>query len=425
MTVPRRVRRHSAAAAAALGLALSAACATAQTQAPTPAAVRDGAALLAPARIAALPAAQRTLWERYLETSGRLRAMDRASMDAELRAAGRERMTRAPYAKEAFEVTPAMTEAWFRGDSGRHVADVVLSFQTPSGGWSKRTDMRTRKRQPGESYYSESDGWSYIPTIDNGATTEQLRFLADAYAATADARYRDAHARGIEYLLAAQLPTGGWPQVFPLQGGYHDAATYNDDAIVNVLRVLQDAADPKREWVSAGLRGRAASAVDRGVGFIVASQAVVNGRRTAWGQQHDPITGTPVAARSYEPASLSGKESAAITDFLLRLPSPSPAAVDAVHSAAGWLRAVAVTGHAYDYRTGLQKSDSGGPIWARMYEIGTNRPIFSNRDGVILYDWNQLTDRREGYAWYGTEPRNVLRRYDRWLRDHPRAGARP
>jgi PelA/Pel-15E family pectate lyase len=60
-----------------------------------------------------------------------------------------------------------------------------------------------------------------------------------------------------------------------------------------------------------------------------------------------------------------------------------------------------------------------------MYEIGTNRPIFSNRDGVILYDWNQLTDRREGYAWYGTEPRNVLRRYDRWVRDHPRAGRRP
>jgi len=302
----------------------------------------------------------------------------------------------------------------------------VLSFQTPSGGWSKRTDMRTRKRQPGESYYSESDGWSYIPTIDNGATTEQLRFLAGAYAATQDARVRDAYLRGIEYLLSAQQPGGGWPQVFPLQGGYHDAATYNDDAIVNVLRVLQDAADAKREWVPAELRGRATSAVDRGVGFIVASQTVVNGRRTAWGQQHDPISGTPVAARSYEPASLSGKESAAITDFLLRLPSPSPAVVEAVHSAAEWLRAVAVTGHAYDYRTGLSKADStAAPIWARMYEIGTNRPIFSNRDGVILYDWNQLTDRREGYAWYGIEARNVLRRYDRWVRDHPRTGGRP
>jgi PelA/Pel-15E family pectate lyase len=177
--------------------------------------------------------------------------------------------------------------------------------------------------------------------------------------------------------------------------------------------------------VPAELRTRAGAAVVRGVGFVVSSQVVVNGRRTAWGQQHDPIALRPVRARSYEPASLSGKESAAITDFLLRLPTPWPPVVDAVHSAAEWLRTVAVTGYAYDYRTGLQKADSGGPIWARMYEIGTNRPIFSNRDGVILYDWNQLTDRREGYAWYGIEPRNVLRRYDRWVRDHPRTGGRP
>jgi hypothetical protein len=46
--------------------------------------------------------------------------------------------------------------------------------------------------------------------------------------------------------------------------------------------------------------------------------------------------------------------------------------------------------------------------------------MFSNRDGVKLFDWNQLTDRRQGYAWYGREPAWILNRYDRWARVHPR-----
>jgi PelA/Pel-15E family pectate lyase len=429
MTAAGRVRRRTTATAGALGLVLAAGCATAQARTPAASVVaaRDSGELLAPARIARLPEPQRAEWMRYLETSRRLRATDRASVDAELRALGRERMTRAPYGRVAFEVTPEMTASWFAGDSARHVGNVVLSFQTPSGGWSKRVDMRTRPRQPGESYYSESDGWSYIATIDNSATTEQLRFLAGVYAATSDARFRDGFLRGVDYLLAAQFPTGGWPQVYPLQGGYHDAATYNDDAIVNVLRVLRDVADGTHAFVPAGVRTRASAAVALGVEFIVASQVVVGGTRTAWGQQHDPLTGAPVPARSYEPKSLSGKESAAITDFLLRLPAPSPAVVEAAHAAAEWFRAVAINGFHYDATLGLRHADDAPPIWARMYEIGTNRPIFSNRDGVTLYDWNQLTDRREGYAWYGIEPRNVLRRYDRWIRDHPRptTGARP
>ena len=416
--------------AAALGLALAAGCATAQTttRVAKEIAARDTGELLAPARIAALPAPQRAEWERYVETSRRRKAADRAVVDAELRALGRDRLTRAPYARAAFEVTSAMTPTWFAGDSARRVGDVMLSFQTPSGGWSKRVDMFGAARQPGQSFYSESESWSYIATIDNGATTEQLRFLANLATATNDARHRDAFVRGVNYLLEAQYPTGGWPQVYPLQGGYHDAATYNDDATVNVLRVLQDAAAGRPAFVPEDVRARAAQAVSRGVEFIVASQVRANGVRTAWGQQHDPLTGAPVRARSYEPASLSGKESAAVTDVLLRLQTPSPAVVEAVHSAADWFRQVAITGHAYDVKTGLVRADDAPPIWARMYEIGTNRPIFSNRDGVILYDWNQLTDRREGYAWYGTEPRNVLRRYGRWVRDHPRAtpsGARP
>ena len=68
--------------------------------------------------------------------------------------------------------------------------------------------------------------------------------------------------------------------------------------------------------------------------------------------------------------------------------------------------------------TGLRADPNGGPIWARLTEIGTNRPIFANRDGVKLYDWDKLTDRRTGYAWFGTEPAAALKEYDEWAQAH-------
>ena len=339
-------------------------------------------------------------------------------MARELRALGRELPTRAPYLRAPFlDVAGDLA-----GDSARRVVEIVLSFQTPSGGWSKHVDMTLRPRQPGESYYSESDRWQYIATLDNSATTGQMRFLAGVFEATNEPRYRDSFLRAFAYLASAQFPNGCWPQVYPLQGGYHDAATFNDDATVNVLRILRDMAWGRIAWVSAPDRERATAMLDRGVGCILASQVVVDGRRTAWGQQHDPLTLAPVQARSYEPPALSGRESAGITELLMTLRNPNEAVVTAVYAAVDWFRATAIQGYAYDFEDGLTAKAGAGPIWARMYEIGTNRPIFSNRDGVIRYDWNELTDRRRGYAWFGEEPKAVLERYERWSRSHPRAG---
>ena len=374
--------------------------------------------LLGASRLAALPENTRSAWTRYVDSSRAIAALDRDSMARELRALGRERPTRAAYLGAPFlDVAEKLS-----GDTARRVADIVLSFQTPSGGWSKHVDMTVRPRQSGESYYSESDRWQYIATIDNGATTGQMRFLATVFEATNEPRYRDAFLRALEYLRRAQFPNGCWPQVYPLQGGYHDAATFNDDATVNVLRVLRDIAWGRLSWVPAPDRERASAMLDRGVGCILASQVFVAGKRTAWGQQHDPLTLAPVQARSYEPASLSGRESAGIAELLMTLRNPSEPIVRAVHAAVDWFRETAIHGYEYDFERGLAAKPGAGPIWARMYEIGTNRPIFSNRDGVIRYDWNELTDRRTGYAWFGEEPKAVLERYERWSRTHPRPG---
>jgi hypothetical protein len=59
---------------------------------------------------------------------------------------------------------------------------------------------------------------------------------------------------------------------------------------------------------------------------------------------------------------------------------------------------------------------TAGPIWARFYEIGTNRPIYSDRDGVIKYRLADIGyERRNGYAWLGDWPADLLARdYPAW-----------
>ena len=402
---------------AALAVLAAVGCTAAQRPAaspsPVPVPVPVPDTLLAASRIAALPEPARSAWQRYVQTSRASAQRDRAAMGAELRAAGLQTWTRAP-AGRGFAVTDAMDEAWFRGDSARRLADVLVSYQTPTGGWSKRIDF-TRPRQPGESFSAE-ERWTWIGTLDNGATTEQLRFLAGAIAAHNQPAHRASFLRGIEYLLAAQQPTGCWPQVYPLMGGYHDAATYNDDATINALRVLRDAAGGGQAWVPGEVRARAAAAVERGIGCILATQVVVDGRKTVWGAQHDPIGFGPARARAYEHASLSGRESAAILNFLMETRDPTPAVVEAIHAAAAWFRQAAITGYHYEPRGVLTAREGAGPLWARFYEIGTNRPIFSDRDGQVRYDLSQIgEERRTGYLWYTDEPATTLRRYERWV----------
>ena len=103
------------------------------------------------------------------------------------------------------------------------MARVILSFQAPNGGWSKHVDFSLHARQPGESYFAESADWEWISTIDNDATTEEIRFLARADSARHDARYGQAIVRAVDYLLVSQFPNGCFPQIYPLQGSYHDA----------------------------------------------------------------------------------------------------------------------------------------------------------------------------------------------------------
>ncbi|SPE33809.1 conserved hypothetical protein [Candidatus Sulfopaludibacter sp. SbA3] len=152
------------------------------------------------------------------------------------------------------------------------------------------------------------------------------------------------------------------------------------------------------------------------------------GRRTVWAQQHDALNLQPVAGRNYEPAALCGSESAALILFLMRLPEPNPAVVQAVHAAVAWFRKTAVYGKAYQRGTDgrrLLAADGAGPIWSRFYEIGTGRAIFGDRDKSIHDDVNEISaERRNGYSWYNAAPQEALDRFAEWSASHPLPAAK-
>jgi len=296
-------------------------------------------------------------------------------------------------------------DAWFATDEARRIADNILSYQLPHGGWSKQVDMVSGPHRPGTPQSHYRGGQS---AFDNEATTAQMRYLARAFKATGDARYRDAFLRGVDYILRAQYPTGGWPQVYPLVSGYHRYVTFNDHAMTSVMELLRDILRHGGfEFVDARRRKALGSAFDKGLDYILKSQIRVNGRLTGWCQQHDPVTYEPRPGRSYEHVSLASAESAGILLLLVSLPDKAPAVERAIKAGARWLREARIDGYRQGKVNGLTAlvPDPSGHVWARFYEIGTDRPIFSDRDGVIKYSIGEIgPERRNGYGWYTNSP---------------------
>ena len=306
---------------------------------------------------------------------------------------------------------------WFHTDHGRRTLENILTWQTRHGDWPKNMDTTSTP--------FSGDRQQPAGTFDNGATTSELRVLARAFRVTGEVRYKQAFLLGFDHILAAQYPNGGWPQFFPLSKKYHRHITFNDDTMIRLMEFLRDTSNGKDfELLDADRRSAAVNAIERGIDCIVKCQVVVDGMLTVWCAQHDANTLVPVQARSYEVASLSGGESAGILKFLMSLDNPTPEVVRAVKAGVAWFDAVKIEGYRYRHSksdAALTIDATAPPLWARFYEIKSNRPIFCDRDGVVKYDIEEIgSERRNGYAWYGTWGTNLLKTYKNWLQRNER-----
>ncbi|XEC93279.1 pectate lyase [Paenibacillus tarimensis] len=315
---------------------------------------------------------------------------------------------------------PFLKPGYYSSDTANNIkqADYLLSWQLDNGGWFK--NMQEKYSRPWDGMEAKSDWYSkehgYIGTIDNNATTNEILFLAVMYKETGDERYKESVLRGIDYLLESQYPSGGWPQAYPSRGGYADYATFNDNAMIRVMNVLKLVTKKQypfnTDLVSEALVQRTADALELGLDYILKSQIKVNGVLTAWCAQHDPVTYEPREARAYEHPSISGSESIGIIKYLMALPNPSAEVQAAIDGALKWFDEVKLEGVNYVSGDPAGKyfyDDPSSTTWYRFYEIGTNLPIFSGRDGIIKHNILEIEqERRDGYRWAGDWAKKLL-----------------
>lgn len=310
-------------------------------------------------------------------------------------------------------------------------AEKMLVFQRAVGGWPKAVgtekvdykhplsaDARTR---------TLADKNRNDATIDNNATTREISYLAATYQKTNNPAYRVGAENGIRYLLKMQYTNGGFPQYYPDFSNYRHQITYNDNAMVRVLELLRNVATGTKNMggLDPALVPLAQAAVVRGTDCILKTQYVRGGHPTAWCAQHDEKTLQPAKARAFELASLSGDESVGIVRFLMDIEQPSPAVITAIDCAMDWFGKVKMTGFAMkeitlpDGKKVVDRvivPDASSAIWARFYELQTDRPIYVGRDSQVHYQLSEIeNERRAGYLYAGTWPEKLLTKdYPAW-----------
>ncbi len=277
--------------------------------------------------------------------------------------------------------TPSVGRAFLRAyrltkdgrylSAARAAGRALVWGQRQEGGWDHLVDVGHLK--PDSAVPDRAKGRC---TFDDAISQGALEFLMDLDETLDEPWLDDGIRLGLEFMLKSQFPNGAWPQWFPLRGGYYDCYTFNDNAINDCIRVLLDA---HRRYGKAEFL----AAAERGGEFIVLSQ--LPAPQSGWAQQYSYDL-KPAWARAFEPpgvcSAVTARNIRTLVDLYVytgreKYLAPIPAALE-------W----------------LERSQLKDNLWARLYEVGTNRPIYGDRDGKVHYMLDEISDeRRTGYSW--------------------------
>jgi len=303
-------------------------------------------------------------------------------------------------------------------EAARDAAEALVQGQLHSGGWpysvtfDPRKRRETRYRKPpskGEPVVridpDSPGGWiewrqrrhpDNQTLLDDDTTQSALRLLVrvDEALEFRDRAIHEAAQYGLESLMKAQYPIGGWshnydrfPPSRPDESDYPViAASYpeswseswtkdfngcyltNDRISLHAIETLLEAhaAYQKQEYLEAALRGG---------DFLLRAQ--MPEPQPAWAQQYDRRM-QPVWDRSFEPPAITAFESQDVLETLMLLyrRTGQQRFLDAVPSALAYLR-----------RSLL---DDGK--LARFYELKTNRPLYFTRHYRITHDRGEMPD---------------------------------
>ncbi|KQS31703.1 pectate lyase [Pedobacter sp. Leaf194] len=304
-------------------------------------------------------------------------------------------------------------------------ADKMLVYQLNNGGWPKQLEDKSvvNYDSPLTPELKEKIKNTTVlhATFDNKATSREVVYLVKAYKKTQNKNYLKAAEKGLDFILEAQYANGGWPQYYPDKALYRSEITYNDDAMINVLNILQDIVTQSNDFenVNPAYIEKAKTAVSKGLSCILKTQVKQNGNPTIWAAQYDKETMLPAKARAFEPASLSTSESVSIVRFLMRFKNPSTEIQNSITSALKWFTEYKIVGYRFDReKTGSGLiADNGAVVWSRFYDLNKNIPIFGDRDNTVKLKLEELSpERRNGYGWYGNWAQKLIEKdYPKWL----------
>lgn len=272
------------------------------------------------------------------------------------------------YLQAAIEAGRAL--AWGQLESGGW--DYLIDFD-PEG--SKRWYYRHDK---GKISPEEAAKRRNTSTFDDDNSQGALRFLMAVADETGDRELREAVNYGLDFLLKAQYPNGAWPQRYPPpKSGYGAYYTFNDNTIRDCIRTAIEAHQRYG-------RPEFMAAVKRAGDFILKAQ--LPEPQPIWAQQYD-LEMKPAWARRFEPPSACAGESVGVMRMLvdLYLLTGEERYLEPIPRAIAW----------------YERSQIAPNLWARFYELNTNRPLYFNRKYELVYTDDDLPTHYSFKGSYG------------------------
>jgi PelA/Pel-15E family pectate lyase len=191
----------------------------------------------------------------------------------------------------------------------------------------------------------------------------------------------------------------------------------NDGGTLNYLKILGYILDNVSQLLDTTTLEKLIICQQKAFNLIKQLQIKINGIPTIWAMQYDPITLLPTYARTFEPACLGSLESCQLLIYLKEINFTYNNIFDielqqSYNYGVSWFSNNAITNIIqtttydntntpiilYTYNT----DNIPCRLWARMININTLKPIYTDRQGIQYDDINLLdVERKLGYTWLG------------------------
>jgi hypothetical protein len=279
-------------------------------------------------------------------------------------------------------------------DAATETAEALVYGQLKSGGWTQTIHFGPAKRL-GKYRNGKGGGWN-VSSLDDGQTQAALQMLirADCTLQFKQEAIHEAVSYGLEALLKAQFPNGGFPQIWigPVEAkpvvkakfpdfdwktegkvrNYYDYYTLNDDVAGTVGATLIAAHQTYKD-------DKYKAALEKLGDFLILAQ--MPEPQPGWCQQYNDQM-MPMWGRKFEPPAITGWESQDAMEALIQIAEYT-----------GKKKYLDPLPRALAY---YQKSLLPDGRIARFYEFKSNKPLYMDKSYQLTYDDSNVPGH---YGW--------------------------